>query len=167
MSQFAVRKEKTDDGCILFLSGPINENSDLSKITFEESKVVYLDLSQVKHINSMGLRQWVVWVKGFKDRHHLVFRFCPRPVVDQINILQGFLPSGAVVESFFVPFSCPSCGHEEDVLLHRGRDYMEGSVDLKEGLTLDQNRPCGKCQKPMELDVVYPKYFNFLKYRRA
>lgn len=167
MSSHQFRVDRTLDGnCVIYMSGTINENSEFNKIDLSNAKLIYLDLRDVRNLNSMGLRNWVQWVKGLKAKHQMVFRNCPRSVVDQMNILQGFLPMGAIVESFFVPYVCDHCGHDESFLATRGQDYMEGSIDTKEGASMASSRPCPSCGKNMEMDVVPSKYFNFLKYRR-
>ncbi|MGE0764155.1 MAG: hypothetical protein AB7N80_12815 [Bdellovibrionales bacterium] len=164
MKQFRV--ENKGNECVIHISGTINENSDFSQLRLEGSKLIYLDLSEVKNLNSMGLRNWVMWIKQLKVKSQMVFRNCPRTVVDQMNILQGFLPMGAIVESFFVPYACPACGKEESYLAVRGKDYMEGSVDTKEGSSLPENGVCKSCGAKTEIDIIPSKYFNFLKYRR-
>lgn len=147
------------------IQGSIDENMDFSSLKIGEAKNLILDLREVRSLNSMGLRNWVHWVKSFRGRKQLFLRHCPRVVVDQMNILQGFLPIGAVVESIFVPYYCESCDKEENVLAQRGRDYMEGSVDAREGQNLSPTKICPHCGKTSEMDVIPAKYFGFLKYR--
>lgn len=163
MQQFNVTQKQNE--CTIEVQGAINENSDFSVIDLKSAKMVYLDLKSVTTLNSMGLRNWVNWVKQLKITQMIV-RHCPRAVVDQMNILHGFLPMGAIVESFFVPYSCQNCGLEENYLALRGRDFQEGNVDTKEGHNLPQVKTCPKCQGQMEMDVVSSRYFIFLKYRR-
>lgn len=164
-NQFDVKHE--GDQCTVRVSGAINENIDFTQVDVKSPKVLYLDLKDVKSLNSMGLRNWVLWVKEIKRTTQIVFRNCPHCVVDQMNILSGFLPMGAVVESFYVPYTCLSCSFEHKHLAVRGKDYMEGTVDTKEGAALPQSRQCPECKEKMEIDVVAAKYFHFLKYRRV
>lgn len=152
--------------CTIHFSGAINENSDFSGMDLGAAKVLILDLHGVTSLNSMGLRNWVNWVKGVKNKMQLHFRQCPRVVVDQMNVLQGFLPMGAVVESFFVPYHCDACQHEENYLATRGKDYMEGTVDTRDGIVMPETRPCPVCAAQMDWDIVPLKYFSFLKYRK-
>ncbi len=163
-SQFKVFSGDTE--CSVHIEGPINENTIFSQIDLQGAKILILDLEHVRSLNSMGLRNWMLWIRSLKSRSQTFFRNCPRVVVDQMNILQGFLPMGAVVESFFVPYWCSSCEHEENHLATRGRDFMEGTVDTPEGLTLTETRPCPVCSGQMEWDIIPLKYFAFLKYRK-
>jgi anti-anti-sigma regulatory factor len=153
-------------GCTVHISGMINENTDFGLLELGDAKVIIMDLEQVTSLNSMGLRNWLNWIKTVKSRMQFNFRNCPRAVVDQMNILHGFLPMGAVIESFFVPYSCASCSHEENYLATRGKDYMEGTVDVKAGTILPEKRPCPVCSASMEWDVLPEQYFSFLKYRK-
>lgn len=164
-SQFKISTD--DDIVIIRIFGDINENTKFVELVLPPLKKIVLDLTEVKTLNSMGLKNWLQWVKKFKIYTQFVFKGCPRPVVDQMNILQGFLPMGALVESFFVPYYCSHCGHEEEFFAVRGRDFMEATVDTKEGILLTQKRQCMMCGKESELDVVPAKYFSFLKYRRS
>jgi anti-anti-sigma regulatory factor len=163
-SQFKVFS--SDGECKIQMEGFINENTDFEEIRLADAKIVILDLELVRSLNSMGLRNWVSWVKTFRAKAQIFFRKCPRPVVDQMNILQGFLPMGAIVESFFVPYCCKSCDHEENFLATRGKDFMEGTIDAKEGMFVPATRPCPVCGAQMEWDVIPVKYFSFLKYRK-
>ncbi len=162
--QFKVFSDVSE--CSIHIEGAINENTDFFQVELGGVKIVILDLEHVHSLNSMGLRNWVLWIRSLKSRAQTYFRNCPRPVVDQMNILQGFLPMGAVVESFFVPYTCPSCQHEENYRATRGKDFMEGTVDAREGLILSENRPCPVCSGQMEWDIIPAKYFAFLKYRK-
>lgn len=163
-SQFKIFS--SDGECKVQMAGSINESTDFSEIDLADAKIVILDLEDVKNLNSMGLRNWVSWVKTFRAKVQIYFRKCSRPVVDQMNILQGFLPMNAVVESFFVPYCCKACDHEENYLATRGKDFMEGTVDAREGMVMPESKPCPVCGGQMEWDLVPAKYFGFLKYRK-
>jgi anti-anti-sigma regulatory factor len=152
--------------CTVHVSGVINESTDFGEIDIAGAKAVILDLGGVIFLNSMGLRNWVIWTKGLLGKAQFFFRNCPRPVVEQMSILQGFLPMGAIVESFFIPYHCKSCNHEEEYLATRGKDFMPATVDAKGGLNVPEKRPCPVCNAEMEWDVVADKYFSFLKYRK-
>jgi len=152
--------------CTVVVDGQIDENSDFSKVQVGAASTIFLDLQNVSSLNSMGLKKWLEWVRDIRDGRQLFFRNCPRPVVDQMNILNGFLPMGAIVESFSVPYYCGECSHEENYLATRGKDFLEGTVDKKEGVLLTEKKECPICQAKMEWDIIPQKYFSFLKYRR-
>lgn len=152
--------------CLIFVSGAVNEETHFPVIEVGDCRVFLIDMEKVTTLNSMGLRNWIVWMKSLKGRIQINFRNCPRVVVDQMNILQGFLPEGAIIESFYVPYHCESCGHDELYLATRGRDYMEATVDAREGVVLKDQHPCIVCGEIAKWDVIPAKYFAFLKLRR-
>jgi anti-anti-sigma regulatory factor len=147
--------------------GAINENTTFAELDLNGAKEIHLDLKQVSNLNSMGLRNWLIWVKKLKGKAQMRFQNCPRVVVEQMAILQGFLPIGAIVDSFQVPYYCDSCGHEEQFMAFRGRDYMEATADTPEGVKVPEIKPCPSCQLKMNIDIVPLKYFSFLKNRRV
>lgn len=158
--------EQQPEVCVVKIAGEINENTSFPVITTNPDQELVLDLKGVVSLNSMGLRNWLAWVKQFKTQTRLRFRFCTRCVVDQMNILQGFIPIGALVESFYVPYHCESCSHSEDVLAMRGKDFTEATADARESILLPDERECLKCKDQMVIDTIPYKYFNFLKYRK-
>lgn len=166
MSSAQVKTTQNGTECMIHISGAIDDQIRFPVIEFGQARTAILELGGVKMLNSMGLRSWIEWIKGFKDRVQLVFRNCPRSAVDQMNILQGFLPRGSVVESFIIPYHCESCGHTEDYLATRGRDFMEATVDVKEGVVVKPAHPCLVCGQEAKWDIIPAKYFAFLKLRR-
>lgn len=164
--RIAISQTRNGDQMTLALTGNLNENAEFPQLDVNGVREVVLDLSGIKMLNSVGLRSWLLWIKTFAQKTGLVFVNCPRHVVDQMNILDGFLPTHARVDSFFVPYFCESCDATESILARRGQDFMEGTADTREGVTLPDERPCPHCQKPMEMDVLRDRYFSFLKYRK-
>ncbi len=145
------------------LRGVVDEDTTFESIETESDAILIFDLSGVSLINSMGIRNWVNWFKANPTKR-LTFRNCSKPIVDQVNALEGFLPQGSIVESFFVPFHCENCGHSDRTLFRKGHEFTMGTADAK-----PQVRPphmkCAKCGSEMEMDIIEAKYFRFLKYR--
>ena len=100
-------------------------------------------------------REWIKWI-GTASGAQVQYFDCPKIIVDQINMVQGFLPPQGRVESFYVPFYSDDTGSEKNVLFTFGKEYGDG------GLT---NIPEVKddAGQAMEMDVVEAKYFKFLK----
>ena len=164
--EFKITSNKTGSELYLKFSGDINENSEFNNINLEEIQVVHMDFKEVGFVNSVGLRSWIIWVKNFSNLK-INFYNCPRQVVDQLNILEGFMPPNATVQSFFVPFYCDECDHTDMVLASRGKDYIEASADKKEGVSLADELPCSQCGQNAEMDVLKERYFNFLKLKQS
>ena len=147
----------------LQIDGAMDEHSDYSAIETKFTDEVVFDFNNVEHINSTGIKHWVQWVAGIKESHpNLKFCFvnCPKPIVDQINMVDGFLPEGSEVKSFKVPYFCEVCDKDITTTFVLGREYTKGG-DGKITLAVpDQTCDRGDCE--MEPDVVEQKYFKFL-----
>lgn len=148
----------------LRFSGDIDESFDFSAFVVNPGQDLVLNLKEVRSLNSVGLRSWLLWMKDLRNKvPRIYFQNCPQSVVTQMNILEGFLPMEAIVESFEVPFYCDECGTEEAFLARRGTDFVEGTTDHHESMDFKLERSCPKCKAVMTLDASADKYFNFLK----
>ena len=147
----------------LQIDGAMDEHSDYSSIDAQFTDEVVIDFNNVEHINSTGIKHWVQWInKVSGDFPNLKFSFlnCPKPIVDQINMVDGFLPPKSVVRSFKVPYFCEVCDKDQicTFVLGREYDYRDGKLHL----TIPDNT-CDRSDCEMEPDVVEQKYFRFLK----
>ncbi|MEM7645744.1 MAG: hypothetical protein AAF203_02440 [Pseudomonadota bacterium] len=145
------------------IDGAMDEHSDYSTIDTQFTDEVVFDFNNVEHINSTGIKHWVQWIGGISQANpSLKFYFvnCPKPVVDQINMVDGFLPENSVVKSFKVPYFCEVCDKDMTCIFVLGREYnySDGNVTL----SVPENR-CDRSDCEMEPDVVEQKYFRFLK----
>ncbi|NJL24423.1 MAG: hypothetical protein HC902_04140 [Calothrix sp. SM1_5_4] len=146
----------------IVFEGAINEESQLPGFSEVPGKI-FVDLAGVTMINSLGCRKWGHWLKeSVKAGEGIHLIRCSPIMVHQINILAGFLPEGARVESFQVPYHCEACDFEERALFSRGRDF-----GIQESIDVQEQKPCPKCGGDMTLDVVADHYFKFLKRRAA
>lgn len=139
----------------LNLAGNIDEDTDFSQINLAGSSEVEIDLEKVKSINSCGIREWIKWL-GTVPQAKFYFSNCPKVIVDQINLVDGFLPKTSKVVSFYVPYYNDDEGSEKNVLFKYGAEFTEGQV-----------KPPAKVQdeagNEMEMDVIEAKYFAFIK----
>jgi hypothetical protein len=152
------------DGPVLHVrvSGYISENSSLYEVSLAGVTKLILDLSGVTYINSIGVKHWIQWTGGFPQHLQIELHNCPSLIVNQVNMVVGFLPNNGTIESLVAPFICEDCNREENVNLKRGIHYEYASA--KEASKFSAPRvPCPKCQNLMELDAIEAKFFNFLK----
>ncbi|MCB0379231.1 MAG: hypothetical protein KDD33_12130 [Bdellovibrionales bacterium] len=159
--------QKIDDNMKtrLQIEGAMDEHSDYGSIEAEFTDEVVFDFGDVSHINSTGIKHWVQWVEKITaDRPHLRFVFinCPKAIVDQMNMVEGFLPSNSKVQSFKVPYYCETCDKDTVCTFVAGREYSVENGQLQ--LTIPDQK-CGRDDCEMEPDVVEQKYFRFLKPR--
>ena len=150
LTAFAVEHEP--DGTV-YLRGVIDENADLAFFGGLHGTVT-VNLRAVRRINSYGVRSWIEAIRLLPKDARLSFVECPPPVVDQINMVAGFLGSGEVT-SFYAPMACTSCGHEMDALF-----TVEMCRDVGGRIP-----PviCPNCKAQMEVDDLEEQYLLFVR----
>src|SRR6185312_6320787 len=154
---FGIAKQLEGAKLILKISGGVDEDANFQPVELGGANAVILDLSGVTAINSVGIREWIKWVKAFPTTVQLSVRQCPKIIVDQINMVAGFLPPGTRIESFYVPYYSESTGNEKMVLFEHGKEFKDGgAIDFPAEVKDDSG-------EPMEMDVIEAKYFKFLK----
>lgn len=153
MSQLVIREQQVGDKLEVTFEGVFDE--DVVFKPLKPSSQVALQLEKVEAINSCGIREWITWMQSMSDRTVIELHKCPKIIVDQINMVEGFLPKNGKVMSFFVPYFCEDEGEEKSILFKLGEHFTENSVNAPDQLVLDG--------KSFELDVIAAKYFKFIK----
>lgn len=153
---FSVGKRIDQDTLVLEVKGNIDEDANFTPPDLGSHMAVALDLEEVTAINSVGIREWIKWVKTMPASVKLSVRRCPKIIVDQINMVAGFLPSGTIIESFYVPYYADSSGNEKMILFHNGKEFKNGELFAPEEVKDETG-------EAMEMDVIEAKYFKFLK----
>jgi hypothetical protein len=151
LSAFGVEQE--DGGRTLLLRGVIDENADLGFFTELHGRIV-VNLKAVRRINSYGVRSWIEAIRTVPADAKLDFVECPPPVIDQVNMISGFLGRGAV-SSFYAPMACAACGHEMDALLDVETCRRAGSRVPP--------TDCPRCNATMEVDDLEEQYLLFVR----
>jgi predicted RNA-binding Zn-ribbon protein involved in translation (DUF1610 family) len=143
--------------------GVLDESSQLPELSEPVKGVLRLDLEKLTLINSMGIHKWITWMRHRTNMQASMVLFNCRPVViNQINILRGFLPEFARVDSFFVPYSCENCGFDEKLLMTRDVDF-----DDQRHVKYAMEKTCPSCGGVLALDIMHQRYFNFIHKRSA
>ena len=155
MGNMSLEKQLIDGQVVIAIAGNIDEDSNFSNHKLNDDKEIILDLEHVTSINSCGIREWINWLKDASNTK-LVFKKCPKVIIDQINMVSGFLPEKARVESFYVPYYSEDTGEEKLVLFTHGKEFTDNSVNAPETITDNESGD------ELEIDVVETKYFRFL-----
>ena len=151
LGKFVLELKQQDSMTRIFVGGPIDEDASFTGVDLGAGcKELVINFAKVTLLNSCGIRAWIKWIQTVPPSVKIAFEECPKIVVDQINIVDGFLPKGAEVRSFDIPYFCEAC---------------EGSTikSCKKGESYSETVPCSKCGKEAEIDVIESKYFSFLK----
>ncbi len=155
MSKFQSKLSKQGQKINVNLGGIIDEDADFSTLNIGDAQEVHIDMDGIKSINSCGIREWIKWI-GAGSKSKVVYAKCPKVIVDQMNMVDGFLPNYASVESFYVPYYNEDTGSEKNVLFRYGVEYKEGQIQGPKEVKDDSGQP-------MEMDVIETKYFKFIK----
>jgi hypothetical protein len=155
MGKLEVKIEKSPDKWVVKMAGTIDEDADFNPLSLQGCKAVEVELEGLKGINSCGIREWIKWMGGAAGAPITLIK-CPKVIVDQINMVEGFLPATAKVQSFFVPYYNDDSGSEKNILFRYGAEFSEGQVNPPVSVKDNDGND-------MEMDVIESKYFKFIK----
>lgn len=155
MSKFDLKIDKAGTDFKVTVKGVIDEDVDFATHSLAGATAVDLYLGELKSINSCGIRDWIKWMST-SGSAQIRYHQCPKIIVDQINMVQGFLPASGKVMSFYVPFYSDDSGTEKNVLFTHSKEYTDQGVTAIPEVKDDAGNA-------MEMDVVEAKYFKFLK----
>ena len=116
---------------------------------------INFNLKNLISINSSGIRAWVILMQKMKTAYISLYE-CPKAFIDQVNMVNGFIPNNARIVSFYVPYYNEKNKTEKQVLFILGQDFKDSKLMSLKKVIDDQG-------EEMELDVIEAKYFKFLK----
>jgi hypothetical protein len=76
---------------------------------------VVFDTAQVTYMNSLGVRAWCEFLRQARIQGY-EFHACSVPFILQASMVRDVIGRGTVT-SFFAPFHCIGCDHQEERLL--------------------------------------------------
>lgn len=161
MSEFKSTISENGSNATLAFQGSIDEDVEFPAVEAGKFQTITLDLKNVKAINSVGIREWLNWIRPLAEKSDFVLENCPKAMVFQFNMVEGFLPPRAKVSSFFVPFYSESADQEENVLFKVGQEVKADGGNI--ALNYDPKAAKLGGVDDMEMDVTEAKYFQFLK----
>ena|SRR5438874_1979525 len=144
-------------GDTLVLAGSIDEQADLAEIVGRaQNGRLVLDLSGIRFINSVGVREWVRMQQAATNQKlDLELRRVPEVIVHQLNIVVAARGS-AIVTSFFAPYVCDECDREDSFLL----DVIKHGASLAHNKAPEQT--CESCGAQMALADPPEIYLMFI-----
>ena len=145
------------DGEVVRLAGDIDDQARLSDLVGPTGARVVIDLAGIRFINSIGVREWILFLGAMTERGtRVLLRNCSEPMVHQMSMVVE-AKGAAEIESFCAPFLCDDCGGEQslviDVTAHRAE------LDAKQM----PNRACPDCGGTLRFDDFPKRYLLFLE----
>lgn len=141
------------------LKGSLNEySSALDGVDVNPNFDLNIELKDLQAINSLGIRNFQTWIFKVKCKRMRLF-YCPRAFVNQLNLVEGFLPDKAEIESFFVPYFSEITGEDASVLFTKFLEYKK----VGDSIVMNFPQMYDRENNKMELDVFKDQYFRFLE----
>jgi len=148
-----IEKTRTAGGTRVTLSGVIDESSRFDALSHLSGRVE-INMAKVRRINSFGARAWMDAIRAASKQATISFVECPPPIIDQLNMIQGFL-AHCPIRTFFAPMVCEHCEAEELHLFD-----ARACKDRDGRLTPVQ---CDECGGQMAIDDLEEQYTLFLR----
>ncbi len=114
---------------------------------------IVFDMAQVTYMNSLGVRAWCEFLRQARIQGY-EFHACSVPFVLQASMVRDVIGRGTVT-SFFAPFHCIGCDHQEERLL-------QSAAILASNLQPPVFK-CPNCGGALEFDDLPERYFAFLE----
>ena len=114
---------------------------------------VTFDTAQVTYMNSLGVRAWCEFLRQARIQGY-EFHACSVPFILQASMVRDVIGRGTVT-SFFAPFHCITCDHQEERLL-------QSAAILASALEPPVFK-CPNCGGALEFDDLPERYFAFLE----
>lgn len=139
------------DEVYITLDGTIDEDANFDKIKSLALKKYIFDFNNVVMINSCGIREWIKYLKEIESAT-IVYQNCPQIIIEQVNMVHGFIRKGVTVESFYAPYFCEQCDTPKKILL-KDSEIVNSKPPVKH---------CNTCKEELEFDAIEKQYFSFL-----
>ena len=141
-----------DNKLFVEFSGCIDEDSNFDKILAIKQSVYIFDFDKVTMINSCGIREWITFVEKLPSDALLEYHNCRQIIIEQINMVQGFIRKGAKIVSFYAPYFCEQCDNEHKIKVETNALSSGKAPSIQ----------CPNCKQEMEFDAIEEQYFAFL-----
>ncbi len=142
-------KEST---CMVEFEGRIDEDSVFDQVLEIKTNEYHFNFEKIEMINSCGIRNWMTFIGEIDDSAKILYQKCSQVIIEQMNMVNGFIKQGASIESFYAPYYCDPCDIEIKMLLN------SDAIKNRKAPVVH----CSKCQKEMEFDGIEDQYFNFI-----
>jgi ABC-type transporter Mla MlaB component len=162
MSDLRHNQEMNGTTTILHLAGVIDEDVVFPVMSALPGDL-NVDLANVSSINSVGIREWLNWIRPLAEKSKVTLQNCPKSLVLQMNMVEGFLPKNGQVVSFYVPYYCETCDREHNVLFEMGKHVVVQGGNYKINFDVKTAGLCTSAECDIEMDASESKYFQFLK----
>lgn len=151
MSKLKIEKQLKGNTMYITFAGSIDEDANFSELMGLTCDNYVFDFNNVSLINSCGIREWIKYIDQVKFRD-MIYQNCPQIIIEQINMVNGFIKPGCKLQSFYAPYYCEECDKEFKIHL------LSDTIRNKKAPANN----CPDCNNELEFDALEASYFNFL-----
>lgn len=155
MGQLKFEAEDQGQSLLIKVEGSINEDLQIEKLTEMKKPHIIFDMDKVKMINSCGIREWIRLIESHGNGITLEYVKVPQIVIQQMNMISGFLSKNAKVTSFYAPYFIEDLDEEKQVLLR--------ADEIKDFKAPKMNANVDGTDYALDFDAIEEQYFKFLK----
>lgn len=150
--QFKSTEKTQGDTLYLSFEGSIDEDVVFPKVNLSLVKKAVIDLGAIRAINSGGVRKWLEWIRPLAQAADVLLERCPKSMVLQFNMVEGFLPPKVRVKSFYLPYFCRKCDYEVSHLVTSGKELIGSGAVINVQLNAKGSAPCKDANCALEPD---------------
>ncbi len=160
MSEFNSKyTHDANEDMVFFFSGMIDSKAQFPSLRDVKEPIIRIDLGDVKMMNSGGIRTWILWIEKYREKQFSFYRI-PTFFTNHLQLVDNLIPKDSNIASFFVPYFCPQCDLDNDLLFYRDKEFTNsGEVVLLVKAT------CAECTVPMEPSIHVDSFFRALNLR--
>jgi len=156
MGRVTIGVDHKGDHDVVSIDGEMDDQATLSDLVSQLGQRVVVDLGAVRFINSVGVREWIIFLRSMAEQGaKVVLRNCSEPMVHQMNMVVE-ARGQATVESFYAPYLCDSCASERSVCLDVAGHREQFAAHKMPSQT------CVECGGEMIFDDFPARYLLFL-----
>lgn len=150
-NQLSINVQIQGDTANIELSGTINEDAQFDKIQSLNLKNYIFNFDKINLINSCGIRDWIKFLQSLGPVQ-ISYENCPQIIIEQINMVHGFITPTTQITSFYAPYFCDQCDKEKKI-----------KISSKEVINIKApTKTCDVCNEELEFDALEKQYFHFL-----
>lgn len=159
LTQWQVRKD--GERTRVVLRGDFTEATRFDELLPQMVGRIVFDMAQVTYMNSLGVRAWCEFLRQARIQGY-EFHACSVPFILQASMVRDVIGKGTVT-SFFAPFHCIGCDHQEERLLQTAAILASAETNPDGSAFVPPVFKCPSCGGALEFDDLPERYFAFLE----
>jgi CheY-like chemotaxis protein len=149
------RIEERSGQQVVVLQRNLGERSNFTGLPELLREHVVFDMRHLSMIASVGVGEWVNFLREIPEEVTYEFVHCPVTFCVQASYVSDMIGAGQV-RTFYAPYFCADCNIEVE------RELKADDFEADEEVTPPKMR-CAGCGAPMEFEDLPDRYFRFLK----